>query len=222
VSHTPATSAAANANLVAVGARAHENVVRFEVTVNHSVVVRMMQREGDLADDADGARWSHRSFPLHKQAELLAFEELHRHELRAADRLTEIARLDDVAVAQRLGGFVLPPEALDSNGVARNLGVKHLDCDPFTGLTMPGFASPSSEAACSLGAFGQARHREQPVNALLVVANQPLRLETLYDPDYLGESLRLAQLLPDFAFDFIDSTHLFGQDLVHDDGVPAV
>jgi hypothetical protein len=70
--------------------------------------------------------------------------------------------------------------------------------------------------------FGQARHREQPVNALLVVANQPLRFETLYDPDYLGESLRLAQLLPDFAFDLIDSAQLFGQDLVHDDGVPAV
>jgi hypothetical protein len=152
VSHTPATSAAANANLVAVGARAHENVVRFEVTVNHSVVVRMMQREGDLADDADGARWSHRSFPLHKQAELLAFEELHRHELSAADRLTEIARLDDVAVAQRFGGFVLPPEALDSNGVARNLGVKHLDCDPFTGLTMPGFVN---RAHGSIGDVGE-------------------------------------------------------------------
>jgi hypothetical protein len=89
-----------DADFVAASACTQQNVGGLEVAVNHAVAVRMMQCKGELARDADHARWSHGSFACQDRAEPLAFDELHRHELSAARRLAELTRIDDIGVVQ--------------------------------------------------------------------------------------------------------------------------
>ena len=76
--------------------------------------------------------------------------------------------------------------------------------------------------ARSLGAFGQAWHRKEPVDPLLVVVNQSLPFEALHDGNDLVQSFLLADLLPDVVFGLTDAAHLFWQDFGQNDGVPTV
>src|SRR5215510_351020 len=55
----------------------YENVLRFDVAMNYTLPVRLIQRRADLADNLGGVGLSQRALSLDQTAETLSFSKIH-------------------------------------------------------------------------------------------------------------------------------------------------
>src|SRR5690606_3858822 len=87
------------------------------------------EREPDLAEQADDARGGEHDLPAQGRAQLLTVEKLHDQRPRPLVRLAERQHGSDVRALELRAHLELPPEALDGDGVARDIGPQDLDRD---------------------------------------------------------------------------------------------
>ena len=104
-----------------------QHVVGLDVAMHDAVVVRIRQRTGDLAQDAD--RVAHRQFAMALQpdAQRLALHERHR-EIRQTVRLARRMQWHDVRMLQPRGEQDLALEPFQRH-LRRGLRRQHLDHD---------------------------------------------------------------------------------------------
>ncbi|MCZ7678355.1 MAG: hypothetical protein M5U28_06110 [Sandaracinaceae bacterium] len=107
----------------------HEEDVRWlEVAVHHAGLVRRLERGQRLQGDARGAPRLEPPAPQELR-ERLALEQLHHQEGRLAGRAAEVGHLHDVRVAEPADRARLALEALDVDGLGRELRHHHLEGD---------------------------------------------------------------------------------------------
>ncbi len=86
--------------MVAVGARRHQDVSRLHIAVHQIVVVRRVQRGGDLAADPHGGGEIERPAPVDEHAQIGARHIAHR-DVEETVRLTGLEDRHDVGVVDR-------------------------------------------------------------------------------------------------------------------------
>jgi hypothetical protein len=110
------------------GGVAHEeDVLGLHVAVHDAERVRAAEGVADGDGDLDGLAHAHGA-RLHALREALALEEFHDEE-DAVALLGDVPDVDDVGVAEEVGGLRLAHEALAHDGVAGELGGEQLERD---------------------------------------------------------------------------------------------
>ena len=104
-----------------------QDVVGLDVAVDEVVAVRVGQRLGHLARDADRLRHGQLPFPVEAGTERLALDIRHDEEAQAVG-LTGVVERNDVGVPEARGDADLALEALRSQ-CSREIGAQHLDRD---------------------------------------------------------------------------------------------
>ena len=133
-----------------------EDVLRLDVAVNHTALVREVERSRDIAQDPGGfAQW-HRAGPEEPHAQGLTFDERHRVE-RQPIRFAGREDGHDVRMLQPGGQQDLAPEPLQADARSQ-LGCKHLHDHTSAERTLFGDEHAAHAAPAEL-AFERDRRR---------------------------------------------------------------
>ena len=104
-----------------------EDIVRLEVAVDDSPLVRRLQRPAALQEDGSRPPERERHSGLHERLQRPAVQELHHEVMAPAVGDVEIEDVDDVVVADDVHGLRFVEEALDDPLVRIEAGMEHLD-----------------------------------------------------------------------------------------------
>ena len=106
----------------------HEDVVRFDVAVDKTVLVRMMQSLGNLTRNGERRGNGQASARIKLFAQGLPRNVFH-NDVVGVSLLPDIIDIDDVGMRHLRGSLRFGLKACYKLGVTRELGVQHLDCD---------------------------------------------------------------------------------------------
>ena len=136
---------------------ADQDVVRFDVPVDHAVVVRVVQRVADACDDLDdlgrpilaGDDVQLEPWVVDHRRQVRSFDELHREEVCAVG-LADVVDRHDGVVAELRGRRSLPAEPLDVDRRERDVRRQHLEGHAAAERHVHGFVDDSHAAAADL------------------------------------------------------------------------
>jgi hypothetical protein len=110
-------------------AGAEEDVLGFEVAVDDPLLVRRIQRVGDLRADRHRLSQWNSFFPLEAVGQRLALQVLHHEVELALRRVAEVRDVHDVLVPDLIDRLGLGDEPRDDVGILRQLRVDRLHGD---------------------------------------------------------------------------------------------
>src|SRR5262245_38074388 len=105
----------------------HENIIRFDVAMNYTLPVRLVQRRADLSDNLGGVGLSQRTLSLDQTAQALSFGQLHDQIVQAFTGNAEVVNRNDIRMLQTGGGLRLAAESLDRLRIGHLIRVEYFD-----------------------------------------------------------------------------------------------
>ncbi len=126
--------------------RRQNQVVRFDIAVDHPLLVGMLQSQGRLPDIVAGVRQRQRSLLLQDVEQTGTLDKLH-HQQTQLSGLLRIQSTHDVRMDQAGSGPDLAVEAFQSFGVVQQRLVDDLEGDCHLHETMFGLVDDSHAAA---------------------------------------------------------------------------
>lgn len=113
----------------------NQQVLGFDIAVNHTVFVRVVKRGGRLTDRAEGAVCFDRPTLFQHSSEIDALDQTH-HDEELAIGLAEVEYGNDVSVIELRPHFGFQDEALPEPAIGRDLGEHQLERDDPAGLAV--------------------------------------------------------------------------------------
>src|SRR5262249_7176736 len=112
--------------------RLHENIFRFDVAMNYTQPVRLLQRRAGLSDNFGGGDLTNRALSLDQPAQALSFGQLHDLIVQAFAGNTEVVNRDYIRMLQTGGGPRLAAETFDRLWIGHLIRVEYFDRHPIT------------------------------------------------------------------------------------------
>src|SRR5262245_66616490 len=105
----------------------YKNVLRFDVAMNYTLPVRLIQRRADLLDNLGGVGLSQPALSLDQTAQVLSFGQFHDLIVQAFTGNTEVVNRNDIRMLQTGGGLRLAAESLARLRIGHLIRVEYFD-----------------------------------------------------------------------------------------------
>src|SRR5262245_58513624 len=108
----------------------HENILGFDVAMNYTLPVHLIQRRADLSDNLGGYSLSRPAMSLDQTAQAHSFGQLHYLIVQAFSGNTEVVNRNDVRMLKTGGSLRLAAEAFDGMRIGHSIRVEYFDRHP--------------------------------------------------------------------------------------------
>src|SRR5262245_16660902 len=129
----------------------HENILRFDVAMNYTLPVRLIQRRANLSDNLGGGGHGQPAMSLDQTSQALPFGQFHDLIVQAFSGNTEVVNLNDVRMLQTGGGLRLAPETFDRLRIGHLIRVEYFDRHPVADQQTAGAINSPHSANAEFG-----------------------------------------------------------------------